>query len=114
MKSVYLRFMSDESSDANTSELMRIQSENVKLVQQISAHEYEMKKIAQELKAEKSKNTRLTSKIGVLSTKLKEVKNSKSPQVNWQIICHFTIVFFPPMICDASYLWWFIRISFLL
>lgn len=88
MKSVYLRFMSDDSSDANKSELMRVQNENEKLVQQVSATEYEMKKIAQELKTERSKNTRLANRIGVLSTKLKEIKSSEMSQVNAKHISH--------------------------
>lgn len=84
MKSVYLHFVSDDTSDANISELVRVQDENVKLVQQISSHEYEMKALALEVKALRSKNTRLTNKVGVLSTTLKEIKNLEMPQVGRQ------------------------------
>lgn len=79
MKSIYLRFMSDESSVSNVSEMVRVQSENEKLVHQISANEIAMKKMAQELKTERSKNTRLVNKVGVLSAKLKEVTNLDTP-----------------------------------
>lgn len=87
MKSVYLRFMSDDPSAANADELMRVQSENEELVKQVSLHEHEMKKIAQALKTERSKNTRLANKVGVLSTKLKEIKNADTTpvKVKWPI-----------------------------
>lgn len=65
--------MSDESSNANITELIRVQSENERLVEQISKNEYAMKKMALELKTERSKNTRLMNKVGVLSAKLKEI-----------------------------------------
>lgn len=71
--------MSDDSSDANVFELVRLQNENKKLAHQISDQEYVMKKLAQELKTERSKNTRLEKKVGILSAKLKDNKSLDTP-----------------------------------
>lgn len=60
---------------------MRVQGENVKLVKQISVHEYDLKVLALEVKTLRAKNTRLANKVGVLTTTLKETKNTDTPQV---------------------------------
>lgn len=77
-KPVFLRYMANDSP-TKVSELVRVRKEKEQLIFQMSENEIAMKKIAKELKAERSKNTRLANKIGKLSAELHHKKKSSSP-----------------------------------
>lgn len=66
-------------SPTKVSELVRVRKEKEQLIFQMSENEIAMKKIAKELKAERSKNTRLANKIGKLSAESHHKKKSSSP-----------------------------------
>lgn len=87
LKSVYLRCMIDDSN-GNVSELERVQTENDQLIRELNTNKTALKDIAQKWKTEKSKNTRLTKKIGELSNILKNHKHFEtSPKVmNNQVV----------------------------
>lgn len=90
MKTVYFRYMSNDAEET-IAQLLRVQDENAKLTRQINQNKSEMIELAQKLKTEKAKSTRLTKKIGTLSGKLKDVENyettSKVRRRKNQMIC---------------------------
>lgn len=84
MKPIFLRFIQDDSIPS-ANELVHLQSENVKLIHRISEKEDEIRKIGNELKTERSKNTRLENRVEKLLAQLKEHENLEEiPKVKRQ------------------------------